>query len=76
MTPGIYTSKCVCFAYDWSSVAKAYLLWVAQYPNYEETGFLSEPWADCWDFGAWDSPLTFQYTGTGRLPAPPLATGR
>lgn len=35
VTPGIYTSKSVCFAYDWSSVAKAYPLWVAQYPNYE-----------------------------------------
>lgn len=41
VTPGIYTSKSVCFAYDWSSVAKAYPLWVAQYPNYEETGFLA-----------------------------------
>lgn len=68
VTPGIYTSKSVCFAYDWSSVAKAYPLWVAQYPNYEETGFLSEPWTDGWDFGAWDSPLIFQYTGTGRIP--------
>ena len=35
VTPGIYTSKSVCFAYDWSSVAKTYPLWVAQYPNYE-----------------------------------------
>lgn len=68
VTPGIYTSKSVCFAYDWSSVAKTYPLWVAQYPNYEETGFLSEPWTDGWDFGAWDSPLIFQYTGTGRIP--------
>ena len=68
VTPGIYTSKSVCFAYDWSSVAKTYPLWVAQYPNYEETGFLSEPWTDGWDFGAWESPLIFQYTGTGRIP--------
>lgn len=68
VTPGIYTSKSVCFAYDWSSVAKTYPLWVAQYPNYEETGFLSEPWTDGWDFGTWDSPLIFQYTGTGRIP--------
>lgn len=28
VTPGIYTSKSVCFAYDWSGVAKAYPLWV------------------------------------------------
>lgn len=68
VTPGIYTSKSVLFSYDWSSVAKAYPLWVAQYPNYEETGFLSGPWTDGWDFGAWSSPLIFQYTGTGRIP--------
>ena len=68
MTPGIYTSKSVCFAYDWAAVAKTYPLWVAQYPNYEETGFLSEPWTDGWDCGAWNSPLIFQYTGTGRIP--------
>ena len=49
-------------------MAKIYPLWVAQYPNYEETGFLSEPWTDGWDFGAWSSPLIFQYTGTGRIP--------
>ena len=49
-------------------MAKTYPLWVAQYPNYEETGFLSEPWTDGWDFGAWNSPLIFQYTGTGRIP--------
>lgn len=68
MTPGIYTSKSVLFSYDWAAVAKTYLLWFAQYPNYEETGFLSEPWTDGWDFGARDSPLIFQYTGTGRIP--------
>lgn len=68
VTPGIYTSKSVLFSYDWAAVAKTYLLWVAQYPNYEETGFLSKPWTDGWDFGARDSPLIFQYTGTGRIP--------
>lgn len=68
VTPGIYTSKSVLFSYDWAAVAKTYPLWVAQYPNYEETGFLSEPWTDGWDFGAWSSPLIFQYTGTGRIP--------
>lgn len=68
VTPGIYTSKSVLFSYDWSSVAKTYPLWVAQYPNYEETGFKSEPWTDGWDFAAWKDPLLFQYTGTGRIP--------
>ena len=68
VTPGIYTSKSVLFSYDWAAVAKTYPLWVAQYPNYEDTGFTSEPWTDGWDFGAWESPLIFQYTGTGRIP--------
>lgn len=68
VTPGIYTSKSVLFSYDWAVVAKTYLLWVAQYPNYEETGFLSEPRTDGWDFGARDSALIFQHTGTGRIP--------
>lgn len=68
VTPGIYTSKSVLFSYDWTAVAKAYPLWVAQYPNYEDTGFRSEPWTDGWDFGSWDSSLIFQYTGTGRIP--------
>lgn len=43
VTPGIYTSKSVCFAYDWSRVAKTYPLWVAQYPDYEDTGFEASP---------------------------------
>ena len=54
VTPGIYTSKSVLFSYDWTAVAKTYPLWVAQYPNYEDTGFVSEPWTDGWDFGAWN----------------------
>lgn len=53
--------------YDWSSVAKTYPLWVAQYPNYEHTAFKSEPWTDSSGFGAWASPLLFQYAGTGRI---------
>ena len=68
VTPGIYTSKSVLFSYDWADVAKGYPLWVAQYPDYEETGFKSEPWTDGWDFGAWASPLLFQYASTGRIP--------
>ncbi len=68
VTPGIYTSKSVLFSYDWEAVARTYPLWVAQYPNYEDMGFTSDPWTDGWDFGAWGSPLIFQYTGTGRIP--------
>lgn len=67
VAPGVYMSKSVCNEYDWTSVAKAYPLWVAQYPNYERTGFKSEPWTDSGGFGAWTSPLLFQYTGSGRI---------
>ena len=43
VTPGIYTSKSVLFSYDWTAVAKAYPLWVAQYPNYEASSVKQTP---------------------------------
>lgn len=65
---GIYMSKSTCNAYDWSSVAKAgYPLWVAQYPDYKETGYKTKPWTDSSKFGAWSDPLIFQYTSTGKV---------
>lgn len=67
VTPGIYMSKGVCNQYDWSSVAKSYPLWVAQYPNYERTGWQKEPWTDSAPFGAWGKPILFQYASTGRV---------
>lgn len=66
--PGIYMSKSVANAYDWTAVAKAgYTLWVAQYPDYNETGFLSKPWTDSSKFGPWGSPEIFQYTSSGKV---------
>ena len=65
--PGIYMSKSVANAHDWSSVAKTYPLWVAQYPDYDETGYLDEPWTDSSGFGAWGKPTIFQYTSSGRV---------
>lgn len=67
VTPGIYMSKGVCNQYDWSAVAKDYPLWVAQYPNYERTGWQREPWTDSAPFGAWGKPIMFQYASTGRV---------
>jgi GH25 family lysozyme M1 (1,4-beta-N-acetylmuramidase) len=67
-TPGIYMSKSVCNSRDWSAVAKDYPLWVAQYPNYDETGYRDEPWTDSTGFGAWKAPTIFQYTSSGRIP--------
>lgn len=65
--PLIYMSKNVTRAYDWSSVAPTYGLWVAQYPDYKTTGYQSEPWTDSYGFGAWSAPTLFQYTSTGRI---------
>ena len=66
--PGIYMSKSTCNARDWSALAKAgYQLWVAQYPDYEETGYQTDPWTDSAPFGAWGKPEIFQYTSVGRI---------
>lgn len=69
--PVIYMSKSVCNAYDWSAVkAAGYELWVAQYPDYERTGYKAKTdiWTDSSLFGAWrDWPILFQYTSVGRV---------
>ena len=65
--PLIYTSKYYVRALDFTKVAKNYRLWVAQYPNYEETGYQKYPWTDEYGYGAWNAPTIFQYTGTGKL---------
>lgn len=67
-TPGIYMSKSACNTRDWSAVAKDYPLWVAQYPDYDETGYKDEPWTDASGFGAWKAPTIFQYTSSGKIP--------
>ena len=64
--PLIYLSKNQTRYHDWSSVAKKYELWVAQYPNYNPVyGYLDDPWTDENGYGAWDSPRMFQYTSQG-----------
>ena len=68
--PVIYMSKSTCNDRDWSSVADAgYELWVAQYPNYNEVGYLKEHeiWTDSAPFGAWGTWRIFQYTSVGRV---------
>ena len=66
--PGIYMSKSVCNEWNWTSVMMAgYPLWVAQYPNYEKTGYQTHPWTDSSPFGAWGKPILFQYTSSGRV---------
>lgn len=65
--PGIYMSKSTCRAFDWSAVAKDYPLWVAQYPDYSETGWQADPWTDSSGYGAWKGYELFQYTSCGKV---------
>lgn len=63
----IYMSKSVCRQHDWSSVAKDYPLWAAQYASMSRTGYQSQPWTDGQGFGAWDHPVIYQYSSGGQL---------
>ena len=65
--PLIYMSKSVCRQYNWSEVAKNHGLWVAQYANYNRTGYQTNPWTDSNGYGAWNSPAIFQYSSSGML---------
>lgn len=65
--PIIYMSKSVCNQFNWGSVAPDYGLWVAQYANYNRTGYQTNPWTDNTGYGAWSSPVIFQYSSSGLL---------
>lgn len=65
--PLIYMSKSVTYGYDWSAVAPNHGLWVAQYADTNPTNYQSNPWTDTNGYGAWSSPVIFQYSSTGRL---------
>lgn len=63
-TPMLYTSKGECNAYDWTSVARVYPLWGAEYAYDDKTyqGYQNDPWQSKARWGAWGSrPLLFQY---------------
>ena len=65
ITPFIYMSKSVCREYkDWDP---SYPLWVAQYANYNPTGYQIAPWTDKKGYGPWTEPVIFQYSSSGRL---------
>lgn len=63
----IYMSKSVCSALNWSNIAVNHGLWVAQYSNYNRTGYQSAPWTDKNGYGSWRGPAMFQYTAAGLL---------
>lgn len=64
----VYTSRSVLKEEDWSEVAPNHALWVAQYPNYEPTGYQSDPWFPKGSIGAFQFVTMHQYASTGRLP--------
>lgn len=67
--PLIYTGQSVCASrsYDWSAVAKAgYKLWLAQYPNYNQTDYKNNPWRSG-GIGAFPGYIMHQYTSSGRI---------
>ena len=66
VTCGIYMSKSVCRAHDWSGLAN-YPLWCAQYANNSRTGYQDKPWTDEKGFGAWKRATIYQYSSHGRL---------
>ena len=65
--PLLYTSQSVTWRFDWSSVAKKYGLWVAQYlyRNFY-TGYLDAPEGGT-DLGYWSSAQIYQYSSTGSV---------
>lgn len=67
ISSGVYMSKSVCRAHDWSKISGDYPLWCAQYANDNPTGYQSEPWTDSKGFGAWAKPVIYQYSSHGRL---------
>lgn len=64
----VYTSRSVLKEEDWTEVAKNHALWVAQYPDYNETGYQADPWFPAGSIGAFKCVTVHQYTSSGRLP--------
>ena len=66
--PVIYLSQSVTWNYDWSSVARKFNLWLAQYlySNMDSYGYLRSP-NPYWDIAYWDKAILYQYSSTGKL---------
>lgn len=63
--PMIYMSQSVVLAHDWSSVAKEYGLWLAQYVVDARSGYKQDYTHG--STGAWQYPAIWQYTSGGYL---------
>ena len=63
----VYTSRSVLTEENWGAIAPNHALWVAQYPNYNHTGYQSDPWFPAGSIGAFKFVTMHQYTSSGRL---------
>lgn len=68
--PGIYMSRSVTTAHDWSEVAAEYPLWVAAYPSTTPASGYAESYKEPYEgnVGAWARPIIWQYSATTYLP--------
>ena len=66
ITPFLYMSKSVARQYKWE-VGRNFPFWCAQYKNYNQTGYQTNPWTDAKGWGAWTGCKIFQYSSKGRL---------
>lgn len=70
-TPFLYTGKNETNTYNWSSVAKKFPLWGAEYAyeDYVYQGYETNPWQSSRPWGAWGSkPTIFQYGAVNPKP--------
>ena len=66
--PLLYTSASVTRRRDWSPVAKHCGLWMAQYADYDITGYQGNPWTDGKPCGAWGRNIAIhQYSPSGSI---------
>ena len=65
--PLIYLSQSETWAHNWSSVAKKYQLWLAQYlyANEYKSGYLNG--VTHWNIGYWGSETIYQYSSTAKI---------
>ena len=74
-SPMPYMNHSTVNQFDWSSVAKDFGLWGAQYPDNVAGGFTDQPWYDGKVWGAWkNGPAIYQYENLGQVGGAPGVT--
>ena len=65
--PFIYMSASVARRSSWNRVSKNCPLWVAQYKNYDLTGYQENPYRDNKGLGSWEKEAIRQYSSCGTI---------